>query len=102
EANGIPTLTVHDFGKGKGIYMAGFEKNNANTRMLLNLLLYAKGLEGEKYLTDDADTECAYYPGSRRLVLINNSEEEKTAKVATANGVNVFTLKPFETKIISE
>ncbi|MBR5967660.1 MAG: D-galactosyl-beta-1-4-L-rhamnose phosphorylase, partial [Lachnospiraceae bacterium] len=102
EADGIPTLTVHDFGRGKGIYMAGFEKNNANTRMLLNLLLYAKGLDEQKYLTDDADTECAYYPGSRRLVLINNSDEEKTAKVTTSNGVDVFTLQPFETKIISE
>ncbi len=100
--DGIPTLTIHDFGKGKGIYMAGFEKNNANTRMLLNLLLEAKGITDRKYLTDDPDTECAYYPGSGRLVLINNSDSEKTTKVTTANGVREFTLKPFETQITAE
>ena len=44
EADGTPTAAVHAFGRGKGIYLAGYEYCNANTRMLLQLLLYAKGL----------------------------------------------------------
>jgi beta-D-galactosyl-(1->4)-L-rhamnose phosphorylase len=98
EKDGVPTLTVHSFGKGKGIYMAGFAKNNANTRMLLNLLLFAKGVDA-LYITDDADTECAYYPESKKLVVINNSDAEKHTKVTTKDGVKEFDLKPFETVI---
>ncbi|MBP5331501.1 MAG: 1,3-beta-galactosyl-N-acetylhexosamine phosphorylase [Lachnospiraceae bacterium] len=102
EKNGIPTFAIHDFGRGKGVYMAGFEKNNANTRMLLNLLMYAAGidLEQQNYITDDPDTECAYYPGSGRLVVINNSEIEKHTKVRTDKGVKEFYLRPFETQMI--
>ena len=98
EKNGVPTLTMHSFGKGKGIYMAGFAKNNANTRMLLNLLLFAKGVDA-LYITDDADTECAYYPESKKLVVINNSDADKHTKVTTKDGVKEFDLKPFETVI---
>ena len=82
--------------------MAGFEKNNANTRMLLNLLMYVSGLDlsQQNYVTDDSDTECAYYPGSRKLIVINNSEAEKHTKVKTDKGVKEFYLRPFETQMI--
>lgn len=53
------------FGRGLGIYMGGFSYTAENTRMLLNLLLYAGGeaLDG-LYLTDNPCTECAYYPAA--------------------------------------
>lgn len=103
DENGVPTAVVHDFGKGKGIYLAGFEKNNANTRMLLNLMLYAKGMDPDQmYLTDTPDAECAYYPASKKLVVINNSERDLTTKVKTAKGVKEFNLKAFETQIVDE
>ena len=101
DENGIPKVTVNHFGKGKGIYLAGFEKNNANTRMLLNLMLYGKDLPlDQKYLTDNADAECAYYPVSGKMVVINNSEKELTTNVSTDEGVREFTLAPFETQIV--
>ena len=100
EKNCLPTFTIHEYGRGKGVYMSGFEKNNANTRMLLNLLIHTKGLdEDQSYITDDPDTECAYYPDSRKLVVINNSEAEKHTKVRTGKGVVEFDLKPFESRI---
>ncbi|MDO5424982.1 MAG: 1,3-beta-galactosyl-N-acetylhexosamine phosphorylase [Eubacteriales bacterium] len=101
EKNGVPVFTVHDFGRGKGIYLSGFSFSNANTRMLLNLLLYAAGQELEqKYLTDNADTECAFYPESGKLVLINNSGEEAKTSVQTEKGKLEMVLEPFETKML--
>lgn len=101
EKNGLPAATVHEFGKGKGIYLSGFELNNANTRLLLNILLYATGadLNGE-YLTDTCDAECAYYPVSGKLVVMNNSGENLTTTVKTKDGNKTFKLSPYETQII--
>ena len=98
--DGIPTAAEHAFGKGKGIYLAGYQYNNANTRMLLQLLLHAKGMSVEQnYLTDCADTECAYYPNSKKLVVINNSDQVQTTSVMTETGKKEFTLQPFETQM---
>lgn len=101
EKDGLPQMTVNAFGRGHGVYMSGFSFNNANTRMLLNILMYAAGIDGEPdYLTDNADCECAYYPASRRLVVINNSENKTSARVKTEKGIKEFVLEPFETQIV--
>ena len=94
--DGNPDLTLHAFGKGLGIYMGGFSYTPENTRMLLNLLLYAGGepLDG-LYLTDNPFTECAYYPQAGRLVIINNSDRPQTATVRTEQGDRTVTLEPF-------
>ena len=98
--DGTPVATVHAFGAGKGIYLSGYRYHNANTRMLLQMLLYAKGLSMEQnYLTDCADTECAYYPSSKKLVVINNSDRVQTTAVMTERGKKQFTLQPFETQM---
>jgi beta-D-galactosyl-(1->4)-L-rhamnose phosphorylase len=101
DADGTPAMTIHSFGKGKGIYLGGFAFNNADTRMLLNTLLYAAGLPlDQNYLTDHVDAECAYYPQSGKLVVINNSGEKLTTTVRTEAGEQQFELEPFETKIV--
>ena len=103
EKDGIPVAVVHDFGKGKGVYLSRFEKNNANNRMLLNLMLYAKGMDlDQKFLTSHPDAECAYYPASKKLVVINNSDKALTTTVKTNNGTKEFFLNPFETQIVDE
>lgn len=103
EKDGIPVAVVHDFGKGKGVYLSKFEKNNANNRMLLNLMLYAMGMDlDQKFLTSHPDAECAYYPASKKLVVINNSDKALTTTVKTNNGTKEFSLNPFETQIVDE
>lgn len=96
-----PLITVHDFGKGKGIYLASFQVNLVNTRMLYQLIRYAGGeaMEGE-YMTDNLYTECAFYPASRRLVVINNSEEQQTTTVATPQGDKTVSIAPYDTTFI--
>lgn len=100
--NGVPQMTVHDFGKGKGIYMSHFHVNPASTRMLLETLLYACNLPvNSAWLSDNALVETAYYPADHMLVAINNAEEETTAVLYTDQGDKTVTLKPLETKMIS-
>ena len=101
EADGAPAMTVNDFGKGKGIYMSHYNISLENTRMLFNIILLAGGeaLDGE-YITDNPYTECAYYPASNMLVIINNSGEIQTASVKTEAGVKSATLEAYDTAII--
>lgn len=97
--DGLPTLTFNKFGKGKGIYLSSFQLSNANARLLLNIMLYAKnGKLDQLYLTDNAETECAYFPSSKKLVVINNSEKEQQTIVRTDAGDKKFVLQPFETQ----
>ena len=75
---GKPLITLNHFGKGLGIYLSSFQVNLWNTRMLYQLIRYAGG-EGTSgsYMTDNLYTECAYYPESKKLVVINNSDTEQ-------------------------
>jgi beta-D-galactosyl-(1->4)-L-rhamnose phosphorylase len=52
------------------------------------------------YLTDNADTECAYYPNSKKLVVINNSDRVQDTTVMTEAGNRQFTLQPYETQMM--
>jgi beta-D-galactosyl-(1->4)-L-rhamnose phosphorylase len=101
EENGVPTATINSYGKGKGIYLGNFELDNANTKLLLNLITYATGLgDNVKYVTDNAEAECAYYPADNKLVVINNSEDRIETSILTNEGRKTFTLEAFETKIL--
>lgn len=93
-----PLVTVNDFGKGKGIYLASFQVDLENTRMLYQLIRYAGG-EGMSglYMTDNLYTECAYYPESKKLVVINNSDVEQTTTVPTEKGDKTVTIAPYDT-----
>ena len=93
-----PLVTVNQFGKGKGIYLASFQVDLENTRMLYQLIRYAGG-EGVSglYMTDNLYTECAYYPESKKLVVINNSDKEQTATIPTEQGNKTVTIAPYDT-----
>lgn len=96
-----PVVTVNRFGKGMGIYLASFQVNLENTRMLYQLIRYAggEGLEGV-YMTDNLYTECAYYPESGKLVIINNSDREQTTSIPTEKGSRTVTIAPYDTVFV--
>lgn len=96
-----PLFTTHPFGKGKGVYLSRFKYNEINTRTLMNIILGATGAGlDQKYLTDNAMTECCYYPAEKKLVIINNADNEETTTVKTDVGEKTVTLAPFDTAII--
>lgn len=96
-----PLVTVNEFGKGKGIYLASFQQDLENTRMLYHLIRYAGG-EGTSgvYMTDNLYTECAYYPENKKLVIINNSDVEQTTTVPTESGDVTVTIAPYDTTFV--
>lgn len=96
-----PLVTMNSFGAGKGIYMASFQFTLENTRMLYQLIRYAGG-EGVTgvYMTDNLYTECAFYPESRKLVVINNSDVTQTTKVRTETGEVEVTLEAYDTTFL--
>lgn len=101
EQDGCPAIATHAFGKGRGVYLAGFSYSPENARMLLNLMLWAKGLPlNAAYLTTDPGTECAWFPDSRQLVVINNTDTPRTTAVHTPEGDVTVELEPFAACIL--
>ncbi|WP_405168955.1 1,3-beta-galactosyl-N-acetylhexosamine phosphorylase [Paenibacillus sp. FSL H3-0286] len=100
EKSGMITLSTHAFGKGKGIYLPSFTLSFENTRLLLNVIRYAGNeLKETKYITDNLYTECAYYPESKILVVINNSDQLQKTTIDTEYGQQTLELDPFDTII---
>ncbi len=100
QENGNPLLVRNSFGRGWGIYLSSFELTNANTRMLLNLILDAGGEEPDGYyLTDNPEMECAFYPKSRTLVVINNADTVQECAVRTPSGLERVRLEAYDTLI---
>ena len=94
-------LTVNAFGEGKGIYLSTFEVNNQNTRMLLNLILFSVGEKlDQNFLTDNVNTECAYYPESHQLIIINNSNEPQITSINTEFGRKEIMIDAFDTVMV--
>ena len=103
DMNGVPQMTVNRFGKGLGVYLSDFIVTPSNTRMLLDILLYAANLTDKApYITGDCRAEAAYYPASRALIVINNAAEavETSVSLPDNNWLDV-TLAPMETKEIT-
>ncbi|MDO5417425.1 MAG: lacto-N-biose phosphorylase central domain-containing protein, partial [Lachnospiraceae bacterium] len=102
EEDGVPSMTLHKYGKGMGIYLGSFQVNDANTRLLSSLIQYGAGQSlTPMYQTDNLYTECAYYPGSHKLVMINNSGQPQTASVQTEQGTVTGQMEPYETIMIT-
>ncbi|WP_223830806.1 lacto-N-biose phosphorylase central domain-containing protein [Paenibacillus polymyxa] len=100
ETSGMITLSTHAFGKGKGIYLPSFEFSWENTRLLLNMIRFAGNeLHETKYITDNLYTECAYYPESKILIVINNSDQLQKTTVETEYGKQTMELEPYDTMI---
>lgn len=96
-----PLVTLNEFGKGKGIYLASFNQDLVNTRMLYHLIRFAgdEGMSGI-YMTDNLYTECAFYPENRKLVIINNSDAEQTTTIQTEFGDVTATIAPYDTTFV--
>lgn len=100
EYNGYPSAAVHEFGRGRGIYLSSYTHSVANARALMELILFATKQTGPQlYITDQAAAECAFYPDSKTLVIINNSDTEQTVTVPVEDGDVTVTLAAYETRI---
>jgi len=86
ERSGCPAITVNSFGAGKGVYISSIlptdESRLANTRLLLNIILYTAGEALEQdCVTDNPNTECAWFKEAGYVVLVNNSATPQRSSV---------------------
>jgi beta-D-galactosyl-(1->4)-L-rhamnose phosphorylase len=96
-------VAAREFVNGRGVYASGFKFSPENTRMLFRAILWASGAEKELdcWTTDNVKTECAYFPASNKLVVINNGSDSETTIVKNSKGESInITLKPYAIEII--
>lgn len=77
-ANNAPTISIHAFGAGAGVYMSGFIFEPGAAQALQNLLLLAAtGSYRAEGVSDNPHVECAVFPD--KIVFINNSASPQKA-----------------------
>jgi beta-D-galactosyl-(1->4)-L-rhamnose phosphorylase len=92
-----PRITARRFGSGRAVYMSGFKCTPENTRLIHRASYWAADHEGDfaRWTCSNIDTECAWYPASRRLVVINNSGNAQETEVIDGDGnTQTVTLTP--------
>ncbi len=88
-ANGTDIVSAaKSFGDGRGVYLSGFTYGSENARLLYRAILWAAKREAlaDVYMTSDPRFECAFYPETDKLVIINNSTEAGKVTVKTPTG----------------
>ena len=81
-------VAANEFGSGRAAYLNGFTYSAENARLLYRALLWAakrEDLENE-FMPENPACECAYFAGSGKLVVINNSEEDVETAIPTPKG----------------
>lgn len=102
EAGNHPTLTMHDFGAGKGIYLSQFKHEQAFTKLLTNLLLQAStGQTQADGIADNLYTECAVYPQAEKLAFINNSDQQQVTACHWQGKRYEASLQPYEMQLLA-
>ncbi len=95
---GAPRLTLRAFGRGRGVYMSGFEYSPAAARMLMELLLFLTGSDARPAgFSDHAMVEAAWFPADSTLLVMNSAEEPVEATIACPKGDVRVRLAPLET-----
>jgi beta-D-galactosyl-(1->4)-L-rhamnose phosphorylase len=103
ESQKTPILTTNQFGEGRAVYLSGYRFSLENTRLLMRAILFAAKNERaiEYFVCSNPLTECAYYPGNDKLVIINNTGEPQQTSVRKQTGEEILAdLKPYDIQII--
>lgn len=101
EKDGCPLFAEHAFGQGRGVYLTSFTVNSRNTRLLAKILSGPE--ENLPYLPDSPDVECAYFPGEKKTVVVNNCGERREAVWKNHLGEECgVVLEGYEMKILPE
>ncbi len=85
---GEVSLAANDYGKGRGVYIAGLPYSPQNARLLLRALFWSAHKEGEmtKAYSTNPLTDCTYYPESKKYAVVNNTFDAQTTTFYDLNG----------------
>jgi len=89
DSEGSVTIATNDYGKGRGVYLAGFKLGAEQSRLLQRAVWFASGREGEmgkRWFSTNIHTEVAAYPQTRKYIVINSSNEPQTTVVTDGEG----------------
>lgn len=92
-------LSAHDYGKGRGVYIAGLPYCFENTRLLLRSMYYAANQEQEleKWYADNIYCEVHAYPAAGKYAIVNNSSKpQKTLVYDGRHTAKEWFLQPCE------
>ena len=90
-------MATNNYGNGRSFYLSGLRYNAINTRVLYRALLWCSQKESLLYkcFSSNVETECHYYPQSKRYALVNNTSLEQVTKFYDIDGNSKeYTLKP--------
>lgn len=98
-----PMVATRSFGRGRSVYLSGHKFTAENVRLLHRAMHFAAQAEKpfETYLCSNINTECAYYPGHRKLVAVNNTDRPQDTRIHTNGGKTLsFHLEPYGVQIV--
>jgi beta-D-galactosyl-(1->4)-L-rhamnose phosphorylase len=88
EKNNSLSIVTNFFGRGRSVYFSGFKFAPQNTRLLHRSLHWAAGQEQNfgPWTCSNVNADCAYFPASKKLVVINNNDQSEITHVFDNNG----------------
>lgn len=92
-------LSAHPYGEGRGVYIMGLPYSHENTRILSRAIFYSMGKEDDfyKFTSSNIHTELNVYPESKKVALLNNTNELQETTVYDGVGTEkIVSLKPAE------
>ena len=89
--NGEVHMASHDYGKGRGVYIAGLPYSTQNTRILLRALYHAANKEEDfkKWYADNLYCEVHAYPENNMYAILNNTNEPQVTRIFDGDGNSV-------------
>ena len=94
-------FAVNTYGRGRVAYLTALPFTPGNTRLLLRLLYWVAGKEGEfgKWHSTNVNVECTAFPDAGKLIVLNNSYEEQKTVITNDKGRTAeVVMEPFKSK----
>lgn len=81
-------MAVHEFGKGRSVYISGIPYSFENSRMLYRAIFWAAGREQEmkRWYSDNFNVEVNYYPATGKYCVVNNTYEPQETAIYNGEG----------------
>ena len=94
-------MAVHEFGKGRAVYVSGLPYSFENSRLLYRSILWSAHGEGElhQWFSSNYNVEVHAYPDNGKFCVVNNTYEPQETTVYKGNGES-FQLQLGENEII--
>jgi 1,3-beta-galactosyl-N-acetylhexosamine phosphorylase len=81
-------MAVHQFGKGRSVYISGIPYSFENSRLIYRSIFWAAGKEKDlkKWYSDNFNAEVNYYPATGKYCVVNNTYEQQETVIYDGNG----------------